>query len=216
MKEPYRIVVATAPAAYPVSLADAKTHLRMDLSADDTYIDGLIAVATAAAEKFTGRALINRTYDMYLDAWPCEAARSNEWWDGVREGAFVGNPVRALELPFPPLSSVSGVTYYDDSDNATAWASTNYHVDTKSEPGRIALKQGGIVPLPTKTINGIKVSFVAGYGAGASNVPDVIVQAVKMIIAHLYEKRGEDKGEDAVVASGASKMLQAYRVMRFR
>lgn len=216
MKQPYRISVATSPADYPVSVSDAKKHLRIDLSDDDSYIASIIAVATSAVEKFTGRSLINRTYDMYLDAWPCDDVMANEWWDGVREGAFVGSPSKAIELPFPPLSSVSSVTYYDESNNATTWETTNYHVDNKGEPGRIALKQGGVVPLPTKTINGIKITFVAGYGTDASDVPDMLVQAVKMIVAYLYEKRGEDVGGDIVQASGAHLLLQAFRVMRFK
>lgn len=211
MAAPYRIVVSVAPSTFPVTLAEAKLHLRVDTAAEDDLLDDLIAAATDAAEKHMGRALITRTYKLYYDSWPAENC-PQEWWDGVREGAFVGAPLRAVELPYPPLISVVAINSYSDDDTATLWAGTNYHVDTKSTPGRIALKQGGIVPLPTKTINGIEVEYTAGYG-DAGDVPTLIKSGILRLIAHMYENRGDD-AEAALASSGAGRMLGQYKIMR--
>lgn len=206
----YALKINTAPAAEPITLTELKTHLRVVGTAEDTPLTSLITAARDAAEKFTGRAFINRTYDLYLDEWPSKS--ESEWWDGVREGASVREAARAINLPYPPLSSVSAINYYSDADVETLWAATNYHVDIASDPGRIALKQGGTIPLPTKTINGIKITYVAGYGAAASSVPQLIRNGVLMIGAHLYENRGDDP-DQAVMKSGAASVLRQYKLL---
>ncbi|HRI77403.1 MAG TPA: head-tail connector protein [Alphaproteobacteria bacterium] len=211
MTEPFRIVVKTAPSGFPVSLEEAKLQLRVDAETEDDLIEWLIAAATDAAEKFTGRVFLTRTFQMYLDRWPSQAAQ-REWWDGVREGADVGDPVRAIELPYPPLASVVAVTVYDDNDGAAVWPASNYHIDNKATPGRLALRMGGTIPLPTKTINGIEIEYTAGYGA-AGNVPVLIKQAILRLVAYLYENRGDD-GDTAITNTGAGVLLGQYRIMR--
>lgn len=211
MTEPYRIVVKTAPNGYPVSLEEAKLQLRVDAATEDALITGLIAAATDAAEKFTGRVFLTRTFQMYLDRWPSKAAQ-REWWDGVREGADVGDPVRAIELPYPPLASVVAVKTYDDNDEPAVWPSSNYHVDNKTAPGRLALRMGGNIPLPTKIINGIEIEYTAGYGA-SGDVPALIKQAILRIVAYMYEHRG-DGGDTAITNTGAGALLGQFRIVR--
>ena len=52
-----------------VSLSDAKDHLRVGNSDDDTLITNLILAATQAAQNYTNRFFINHTLRMDCDTW---------------------------------------------------------------------------------------------------------------------------------------------------
>ena len=52
------LTLVSPPAAEPVTLAEAKSHLKLDTSDEDTLIASLITAARARAEWHTGRALV--------------------------------------------------------------------------------------------------------------------------------------------------------------
>ena len=136
-----------------------------------------VSAATAWSEEWMRVALITRTYDYWLDDWP----------DG-----------REIALPMPPLQSVDGVYYYDEDDTEYTLATTDYLVDANGWPGRIVLRRDASWPSMTlRAVNGVRVRFTAGYGDAASNVPENIRHAVRMLLGHFYEHR------ELVVSSGA-------------
>ena len=51
----------TAPGVEPVSVTEAKAHLRVSGSSEDTYIGALIKVATEHAESYLNRRLVQQT-----------------------------------------------------------------------------------------------------------------------------------------------------------
>lgn len=159
----------TAPATEPLTASEAKAHLRVEHSTDDTLITALIVAARQHAEDFTGRALITQTWELYLDAFPdCD--------DDV------------LYVPLPRLVSVTSISYVDTDGVTQTWNSTNYLVDAKSEPARITPAYGVSWPTTRGQVNAVTMRFVAGYGA-AVDVPQTIKQAMLLIIGHLYEHR---------------------------
>ncbi|MDE1901665.1 MAG: head-tail connector protein [Alphaproteobacteria bacterium] len=198
----------TPPAAEPVLLADAKQQARIDTTADDTLVTALITGARQWAEKYTGRAFITQTWQMALDLWP---GAVEKWWDGVRQGPITGlDKVNYISLPRAPLQSVASVTYYDDGDNATLWDSGNYFVDTVREPGRLALRMGAVWPVPTRLTNGIVIQYVAGYGDDGTAVPEPIKTAIRQLVAHWYEHRGD--AATAPSARGGTVIMPAVPV----
>src|SRR3990167_6456356 len=110
------VKIATAAADTPVTLTEAKAHLRYDLTTEDTLITTLIKVATEYAEKRLSRALITQTWDLYLKEFP---------------------PEDTIVLPFPPLQSITHVKYYDSNNTLQTWGSLNYDLDIIKEPGYI-------------------------------------------------------------------------------
>jgi len=163
--------VATEPAVEPISIDDLKNDIRVDsdLTADDALIRGFGLAARKVAELVQGRALITQTLELTLDGWPSK-------------GYF--------ELPRPPLQSVTSIKYYDEDDSEATVSADSYFVDTVSEPGRVVLNSGEVWPSTVlRPVNGIKVTYVAGYGDDAEDVPETTVQAIRLLVGHWYENR---------------------------
>ncbi len=138
------LTLVTAPTAEPVSLTEAKAHLRVDISTDDTLIEALIMAAREYCEGFQRRAYVTQTRELILDRFPSTGA--------------------TIELPMAPLRSVSSIKYTDKDGVETTWAASNYIADTKSEPGRVSLGYGKSWPSTTlRPINGVSIRYVVGY-----------------------------------------------------
>lgn len=192
------LTLVSNPAEEPVTLIEAKAHLRVDVADDDALIAGLIVAARQHVEQFTRRVLVTQTWDLFLDEWP--------------EG-------NCLVLPLPHLVSVTGVYYTPDGGVEQTFGAGSYLVDAASEPGRVVLKTTAAWPGDSlQPVNGVRVRFVAGYG-GRAAVPSGIKQAIKLIVGDLYENR-----ENTVVGQGISMgklpmgvewLLWPYRVLSF-
>jgi len=196
------------PDDLPVSLEDMRLYLRVDHSADDTLIASLIRTAASLCETYTGLALIERAYTLTVDSWPGAGTRG--WWDGVRDGARI-NTRAPMTLPMPPLRAVQEIRIYNGYDSYATLAAAHYIADTTGLPGRIVLKDSAAVTPDIQTA-GIKIDFTAGYGTLPEHIPAAIAQAVKLIVAHLYQNRGDESV--ALDRSGAQTLLQPFRMMR--
>ena len=181
----------TDPSIEPVTATELDTFLRGDgelVAAESAFLDTLIEAAREYVELHTRRALITQTWTLQLDAWP-HAKDDLGWWDGVREGPISSAPARSVELPMGPLQSVTSVETFDQDNNATTFASSNYYLDTFQTPGSILLNDGTVWPTFTRSQLGIKIVYVAGYGAAATDVPSNLKTAIKMLAGHWYENR---------------------------
>lgn len=212
------LTLVTPPIGLPVSLAMVKDQLRLndDDTTEDALLMGLIRSATETTEAFTGRALISRTLRLTLDAVPDTAFEP-----GFRIGVRSEPRERAIELLRPPLISVSSIVTYDDTDTAITFAASNYFVDAAREPGRVVLRNGAMWPANAdRTANAIEITYTAGYGTRIGDVPEPIRQAILMLIAQLYEHRGEEVADDAMAPRqlplGARMLLGPFRVARLR
>ncbi len=123
---------------------------------------------------------------------------NNDWWDGTREGAVTelyGHGGH-LDLPFGPLSSVTGVYTYEDDGTENTFDSSNYVIDANAPSGRVSLKLGAVWPATIlRATNGVKVRGVFGYGAASSAVPNDIQMAIMTLAARMYEHRGDELPE---------------------
>ncbi|MFA5313218.1 MAG: head-tail connector protein [Methanomassiliicoccales archaeon] len=202
----------TAPAVEPVTKDDAKAYMRVEsaVTAEDTLITALCVSARRQAEEYLGRALITQTWEMFLDGIGCSL--SPELIDAIEEATnseFIPAAYRAIVVPRPPLQSITSIKYYDVDDVEATWASSNYRLDTYSEPGRILLTAAGAWPENLRAQQSILVTFVAGYGAAATDVPDDIKTAIKQMVAHWYENR-----ESQEMPPEAKITLAPYRVIQ--
>mgnify|MGYP006921392367 CR=1 FL=1 len=165
--------LVTPPTVEPVTLAEAKEHLRVLHGDDDVYIESCITAAREMIESGESwsldRSLINTTWRVVLDEWP---------FDEDGDGGIV--------LPRPPLVSVTSIAYLDTTNVSRTLSSTLYTVDTHSEPGRVVPSYGSVWPEVLDHINAVTITYVAGYGATAASVPTSIKQAILIGVADLY------------------------------
>lgn len=167
----YQVRVYTAPTVEPVTLAEVKIDLRVDHGNDDNLLTTLIVAARQRAEELSSRSFVNRTLDLRLAAWP----------SGV-----------TIELKFPPLVSVTSITYYDEDNVVGTVSASDYIVVNDVEPGLIQLTPTASWPSTVLRRSWpITVRYVAGYGAAAANTPEHYKQLIRALVAHRYEFRDE-------------------------
>lgn len=189
------LVLTAGPAVEPVTLAEAKAHLRIDGTAEDTLIGSLIVTSRLHVEAAMGLALVTQGWSVFRDAWP---------------------PGPVLELPLRPVQSVTAVRVYDEDAAIITVPADTYFLDGAGAPARL-VRQGTLAwPVPRRTANGIEVAFIAGYGDAAADVPEPIRQAILLLIAHWYEYRSPlEVGSLARPAPDlVAQLLAPYRTLR--
>ena len=174
-----------------MSVAAAKAHLRLDNADDDAVVAGMIATARLDAELYLDRALITQTLRYTLSpAQPPSAGFGSlinpiifvqplSWWP------VTGVPV---VLPMAPVQSIATVQQrHPDGSMVTLDPAAAYYADAANEPARVTLRGVG-QPYGSDLV----ITYTAGYGDEPGAVPPVIVHAIKMHLAFLYEHRGDD------------------------
>jgi uncharacterized phiE125 gp8 family phage protein len=171
----------TAPSAEPVTLAEAKSHCRVDIADEDTLIQGYIATAREWVEDYIDRAIVGQRLMLTLDTFPGE-----------------------IELPRPPMiasgtATAVVITYVaNDSGTTATLATTSYRVDRDSTPGVIRTLYNGSWPSHIIDQNSVTVSWWAGYGDAAS-VPQRVKTAILMCVHELYTNRGNGSIPEAAM-----------------
>lgn len=184
--------LVTAPAEEPVSLAEAKAHLRVDIADDDTLISGLIVAARQQVETRLRRALVTQTWDLFLDYFPGRW----HWHRSGHVGQQLGSDPTAaychrgaFRLPMPKLQSVTSIAYVDTAGTTRTLDPSAYRV-AAGTPGRIAPAYGLYWPPTRPEIDAVTIRFVGGYGA-ATAVPECIRRGMLLYVGHLYLHREE-------------------------
>lgn len=157
--------VTVEPTSEPLTLLEAKLHLRVDHSEEDSLISLIIRTARETAEKHTNRSLITQTRVLKMDSFP---------------------RCREIMLPNGAVSSVTSISYIDQNEVAQTLSTDEYYVDVDSDIARIRVKN--YWPATFCKPNVVTITYVAGYGSAVS-VPSAIKSAMLLLIGHLYENR---------------------------
>lgn len=191
----YRVTVP--PTWEPVSVAEARAQCRVIDTSEDLFIAGLIAAAREHCEELHGFAYSARTMELYLEEWPeCEDE---------------------IALPHPPLVSVASVKYYGTDDTEYTLPTTDYYVNTVTEPGQIHLRY--LKAWPTAVLrdyNAVCITYTCGY-ATPEAVPEKIKLAIKLLVGHWFENR-EDSVSGTVnrtIENGVARLLGISRLVNF-
>lgn len=180
-----------APAKEPITLAEAKAQCRIDVdvTAHDTELTNYIKAARALAEAYQNRQLITATYTATLEDFP----------------SLYGH----VPLPRPPIQSITSITYTDTSGNTGQTVSgSNYTLVKGSVSGVVVPAYQTAWPdvYAHEGAENVTVTFVAGYGDDPGDVPDTTRQAIRMLVADMFENH-EAHGTDTLRGNPTAEML---------
>ncbi len=177
-----------APAAEPVSLAEAKAHLRIDNSAEDAVISERITAARNFVEAATGLRLIDQQWRFTLDRWPD---------DGL------------VRFRAGPLKSLDATRLRDEAGTATSLALSNFDLVAGANAIRLRTRPAD----PGRPIGGIELELTLGFGASAASVPPPLREAMLQLLAYWHENRGDGEGAGGMPDSIA-RLLAPFRKRR--
>lgn len=188
------LVMTSPPGVEPVTVADAKAHMRIDHDSEDVLIASLVLTSRLHIETALSLALITQSWMITLDRWP--------------QGPIV-------ELPLAPLQSVTNVRVRDAAGNTATVPDTAYLVDMASRPPSIVWNNAPR-PVPGTAANGIEIDISVGFGDDATSVPAPLKHAILMLTAHWYEHRdpGEIGSETARIPDAVSSLINPFRTIR--
>jgi hypothetical protein len=196
------------PTTEPLSLADAKNFLRVLIDDDDTLIQSLITAARYECERIANRAFINTTFNLTLDYFPPYSSRYSTLLPPAIVGPmsdrnyWLNVSAVAIQLPMPPLVSLSSITYVDVNGTTqtlnTSPSAGNVLISTGT-PGQITPAYGKIFPITQPILSAVNITYVAGYGPDATTVPIPVIAAMRFLVAMYYEKRTESVPTPEVV-----------------
>jgi uncharacterized phiE125 gp8 family phage protein len=184
-------ILTSPPAVEPVSLAEAKGHLRVGHADEDALIGTLIVTARRHVEAQTGLRLIAQEWSHFRDDWP---------GDGV------------AALPLAPLLAVGDVKTHGEDDIAAVIDPAHYYVDAFGRPPRLLLRGSRVWARPGRIGNGIEIELTAGFGSLPSDVPEDLRQAILQLVAHWYENRGS--GREPQVPLTVTAIVERFREKR--
>lgn len=189
MIKPVRTV---EPAIQPVTLAEAKLWARIDHSEHDEMVASMLAAAIAHLDGYTGvlgRCIINQTWNQKFHDWCMD-----------------------LRLPFPDVSSITSVKYFDASNVEQTVSSSLYELLEDERGCFVRMTDDFTDPsLYDDRSDPVSVTFVAGYGAAATDVPGAIKAAIKMLVSHWYDAPAAGDQQMTEIPFGVSAMIAPYR-----
>lgn len=156
--------LVTPPVALAVSIDAARRAARTSGAALDAELQAKVRGITEEVEHKTGRALIEQTWSVTMDAFP----------------------IGAIRLPMARLASVDYVQFYDVAGALQTLDPQDYLVDTKSEPGFIVPAPGRAWPATALRINAVEVQYVSGYGVTDASVPAALKDYIIGMLENQY------------------------------
>lgn len=175
------------PAVEPVSLPEAKAHLRLDGADEDELVGALLRAARLAVEGACRLLLVQQSWRVTLPAWP---------------------PGRTVELALAPVMAVSAIRIFDAADAPSTVLPALYRLESAGDPARLVADPAA--PDPGAPPGRIEIDLLCGFGAAAESVPAPIRLALRMLVARWFERRGDDPSGSPIPADVAA-LLAPYR-----
>lgn len=194
----------TDPAIEPLTLAQAKAHLRLDGDDEDDFVQTLIDVATQifdgtgrARDGILGCAMITQTWLLETRQWVVPFRRyfprlASDYRIWIEHG---------------PVQSVDGIQVYTN-DVLVDWPAQNWRVGHEDTRAFVTLAPGGSWPTYDFREDAFQLTFTTGYGDNATDVPAPLRVAMLLMIGHLYENR-----QSVIVSASRAMALEVPRTV---
>lgn len=187
------------PSAFPVSVADARTHLNIEDGVDEALLFQLIAAATAHLDGergILGRCLIEQDYELILPEFP-------------------RGPIM---MPLPPLMQLTTINYLaPDGEPSFILPADCRIVGMGSEDAVSIYPPGSAWPATMQDPEAVVIDFKAGYG-DPENVPEPLRRAILTYVGTLYANRESTTtgpNSPRFVDEAYEALIAPYRVWRY-
>lgn len=158
----------------PLTLVQAKRHLRVDHSHEDDDISDAIVAARKKAEHLTGRSLTTQVWERVLDAFPSAE----------------------IELGVPPANAqhrvltIGSLKYIDAAGVEQTMDAADYSLDADTPPGWLLPSEAlGVWPTTLDTTNAVRVRFTTGYSSDQDKGRALLRSWMRMEVGNLYKLR---------------------------
>lgn len=174
-------ILVTPPDALPVTLDEAKKHLREATydadgevlpSDDDPLIEGLLRAAVSYLDGWAGilgRCLVEQTWRQDFDRFDC--------------------PMRVALVP---VTEIVSITYRNGEGQVATIAASNYAVVTDADGPRIYWDRAFSAPSGLYEQGAVSVTYKAGYRDGEdgnSTVPAALKVAILLLVGTWFDNR---------------------------
>lgn len=202
-----------------VNVAGLKSNLRISYTAEDAFIEECIRESYAYLDGRSGwlnRSILTQTWTLKLPGFKKRIAAT----DDDDRPSYDWIATDEIELPLPPLQSVTSVKYLVDGV-LTTLSTSSYVVVTGDTYGKIALADGAYWPDTIDTHpQAVQIEFVAGYGDGAAVLAKArgIAKAMKLLGSDFFRNREDTYAEPRLVAvnrkivNGLEKIAGRYKL----
>ena len=146
---------------------------QVELPSDDTvhtrHLQRAIKAAIDDAERCTRRAFITQTWRLSLREFPAR-----------------------IYLPRPPLQSITSIVYVDSFGATQTLSPSLYQVTLDDSPAYVEPAFGQAWPsIRSETVDPIKITYVAGFGDDAENIPEQYKNVIYELLAFRFSNRGD-------------------------
>jgi len=155
------LAIITQPATEPLTLQEVKDYLKRPFSDQDAYLTSLIVAVRQNLENYCSSSFINQTLKLSQD---CFDSKQISLWKS-------------------PVSSITSLKVFDSENAESTISNTMYFLHDNF----LNLNQNFSLDVTLREFSGVQITYVAGYGASASNVPQAIRQAILEQINAIYE-----------------------------
>lgn len=182
----------SAPATEPITLQEAKSHLRLTQAADDSELSTVwIPAARAYAEQRLGRSAITQTWKVTLDRFPMvdgESISPPSMPIFPAESFLIGSGYSSgvISVPLNPVQSVTSIKYYDLTNTQQTLSPTLYQLDKARSPARLLPTAFNFWPMTYPRLAAVEVVVITGDGSNLAVNP-LVRSAILCQIRHLYD-----------------------------
>lgn len=183
-------LLVDGPQLEPVSLAEAKGWLRVEGSDEDSLIQALIIAARLTVESEIGLVLLAQNWRIVGDQWPAG---------------------ETIPMPIGRLISVAGGRVFAADGSSQSMAPTDFEIVKGEERDAV---RPLLRPGPGRSRGGIEIDVRLGFGEFANQVPEPLRLAVRQLIAHWFENRGDAAIVERGLPASVRTLLKPFRRLR--
>ncbi|MCY6354519.1 head-tail connector protein [Clostridium sp. ZS2-4] len=186
------VKIINQPLVEPITIEEAKQHLRISGSDEDIIVASMIKQAREFCEDFQNRKYITQTLELVLDSFP-------------RENCIAFKNCS-------PIQRVESIKYYDNTGEEHLFDESNYIVDIDGFINRIVLRNYKQWPsISLQRVNGVRIRFTAGFGDKEENVPETVKWPMILHMRLLYDDYKPD--ERSKLEEARNSLLTMNRVI---